>query len=264
MKIDLNNIKQFNSYVGKFNRPCDGCGVQINDIAGMIIQKQGRNLCVCPICCGSISDAGIEDLYLKHQSIEKQKTELVDFIKINRPYQKIFPNTIEELKKQVDIINDELQKQKMIDDDINQNFVETPMEQYLIDDYDVYETTNIKSHLQIEKYFKQNARDMFDCGQGYYEDQIYVVLKIGDKFYEVHIEAEVLNNRMDYGDDVYFVERIEKVEYREIEKPEPLGRVIYKCEMNLNMKQKDLFLEFIKTKNIDITFTSIKTIGKYA
>lgn len=263
MKIDINNIKQFHSKVGQFTKPCESCGSQINGMAGLVIPITGKNLVVCETCCQQLINSGVEDLYNKQQAREQLKTFLVDFIKVHRPYQKTFSDKIEDLQKIADSINAELQKQKMIDDDIERSFVETPTEQYLIDDYGVFECPTLKSHLQIEKYFKSNGREYFECGQGSYQDEAYVFLKIGNKFYDVTINAEINSQRMDVGDRMYWVDKITNVEYEEVEKPEPKSRVIYKCELNLNMEQKDLFLEFIKTQNINISFSSIKTIGQY-
>ena len=70
----------------------------------------------------------------------------------------------------------------------------------------------------IEAYFKDMGKEYFDCGEGYYQDEstIYVQLDSG-KIYEVHMEATCEGNKTDYGDRIYFVDEITKVEFKEID-----------------------------------------------
>lgn len=250
MNIDINNIKQFHSKVGNFTKPCGSCGSQIKGIAGLVIPTVGKNIVVCESCCQSLIESGVEDLYVKQQEKDKIKNYLISFINIHQPYKITDKLSVEELQKIVDGINWQLQKQKMIDDDIKQNFVETPTEQYLIDDYDVYECNTLKSHLQIENYFKSNGREFFECGQGFYQDEVYVFLKIGNKFYDVTINAEINSRKMDYGDRFYWVDKIDKVSYIESEKPEPKLVKLYRYELTLTTEQKTLLDNFLKTNEL--------------
>ena len=93
------------------------------------------------------------------------------------------------------------------------------MEQYLKDQYNVREISYLKSEDDIVPYFMEDPYDYFDCGQGYYEDEVEVIVKIKDKFYSVKITAEIGSSKQDRGDRLYFVEGAESVEYKEIEKP---------------------------------------------
>lgn len=93
------------------------------------------------------------------------------------------------------------------------------MEQYLKDQYNVREISYLESEEDIVSYFMEDPYDYFDCGQGYYEDEVNIIVKIKDKFYNVKITAAIGSSKQDRGDRLYFVENAESVEYSEIEKP---------------------------------------------
>ena len=69
----------------------------------------------------------------------------------------------------------------------------------------------------IVDYYKDMGKEYFDCGEGYYEDAstIYVELDSG-KIYEVNMEAECVGNKTDYGDRIYFVDKITSVTFKEV------------------------------------------------
>lgn len=96
------------------------------------------------------------------------------------------------------------------------------MEQYLIDQYGVIEDKRwLKDVDDIEDYFEDIARDYMECGQGYYTDEAEFICKIGDRFYDVHVIAEIGSAKQDVGDRLYWIDGIKSVEYYETEKPEP-------------------------------------------
>lgn len=96
------------------------------------------------------------------------------------------------------------------------------MESYLIEQYDVFEDVKwLTDAKDIEDYFTDNGRDFLDCGQGFYQDEASVICKVGDRFYEVNISAEITSAKQDVGDRLYWVEDITNVTYKEIEKPVP-------------------------------------------
>lgn len=126
------------------------------------------------------------------------------------------------------------------------------MEEYLIKDYNVYED---KKHLtnenQIESYFKDNGYNFFDSGVNLYQDIIKIICKIGNKFYEVFISAELESERQ--GENrLYWVDYINNVTYKEIEKPQPKHREQKTYVLNLTSQEqnkiesifKDLGLKF--------------------
>ena len=70
----------------------------------------------------------------------------------------------------------------------------------------------------IEAYFKDMGNEYFDCGEGYYQEDatIYVQLDSG-KIYEIYMEATCEGDKTDWGDRIYFVDEITKVEFKEID-----------------------------------------------
>lgn len=115
------------------------------------------------------------------------------------------------------------------------------MEQYLIDDYSVFEDKYHLTHEnQIEEFYKDGAYDLFDCGQGYYQDEAEEICKIQDKFYRVIIKAEIGSSKQDRGDRLYYVDSIRSVAYEEIEKPtqKPRNYFIYKVSVTDHEKEQ--------------------------
>ncbi|MEK4006455.1 hypothetical protein [Paenibacillus sp. FSL H3-0333] len=121
------------------------------------------------------------------------------------------------------------------------------MEQYLIDEYDVFEDENyLKIEEEIKDYFMDGGREFFDCGQGYCQEQAEVTCKVGDKFYNVIINAEVGSAKQDIGDRLYWIEDISNVLYEEIEKPQPRERVDITYNLNITKSQKYSLERFMK------------------
>ena len=71
---------------------------------------------------------------------------------------------------------------------------------------------------EIVDYYKDMGKAYFDCGEGYYEDAstIYIELDSG-KIYEVNMEAECEGNKTDYGERIYFVDKITSVTFKEVD-----------------------------------------------
>ena len=69
----------------------------------------------------------------------------------------------------------------------------------------------------IGDYYKDFGKEYFDCGEGYYENTttIYIELDSG-KIYEVNMEAECEGNKTDYGERIYFVDKITSVTFKEV------------------------------------------------
>lgn len=127
------------------------------------------------------------------------------------------------------------------------------MESYLKEEYDVIED---KEYLQKESdivaYFKDEGRDYLDCGQGYFQDEADVLCKIGDKFYSVSIEAEVIGEKQDRGYEIYFVDNISKVSYKEIDKPLPKTKKEVQYNLLLTDYQQKSLESFMKASHIEI------------
>lgn len=122
------------------------------------------------------------------------------------------------------------------------------MEQYLIDQYDVQEDTRwLKSTDDIVD-FVRDTDDLFECGQGYYQDEATMLLKIDDKFYKATAYAEIGSAKQDRGDRLYWVERITNVNFTEIPKPIPKDvlSVTYKLDITADTK---IYIENFFNKN---------------
>src|SRR5690625_2729113 len=125
------------------------------------------------------------------------------------------------------------------------------MEKYLIEQYGVIEDKNwLKDVSDIEDYFHDAAIDEMDCGQGYYQDEAEFICKIGDKFYAVDVFAEIGSAKQDVGDRLYWIESIEKVVYREIDKPEPIARDSVKYFVEVTAQQMNELEEFMEDNHI--------------
>lgn len=68
----------------------------------------------------------------------------------------------------------------------------------------------------MQEFFEDEGYEHFDCGQGYFQTEAEVIAKIGECYYQVSLEAEVLGNKQDRGDKLYFVDSITSVKYEPI------------------------------------------------
>lgn len=132
------------------------------------------------------------------------------------------------------------------------------MEKYLIEHYDVHEDEKWLSSVDdIEDYFSDIARDYMDCGQGYYEDEADFICKIGDKFYEVDVLAEIGSAKQDVGDELYYIDGIQSVTYREIDKPTPKPITSVTYTFKVTASELTGINEYLKTNDIEFEKESI-------
>jgi hypothetical protein len=126
------------------------------------------------------------------------------------------------------------------------------MDQYLIDDYGGIEEDikYLNDPDQIEEYFKDCGRDYFDCGQGYFQTEAILLVKIKDKFYEVCIDAEVYGDKQDHGDRLYYVDNITKVSYVEIPKPLPKDQITLSFEVTMSAEKVRFLTHFMEEHNL--------------
>lgn len=125
------------------------------------------------------------------------------------------------------------------------------MEQYLIDEYNIEEDEKyLTNPTQIEEYYKDCGRDYFDCGQGYFQTVAVLLVKIKDKFYEVTITAAVNGDKQDYGDRLYYVDRITHVSYVEIPKPLPKEQITLQLEFKATAEQIRFITHFMEEHKI--------------
>lgn len=69
---------------------------------------------------------------------------------------------------------------------------------------------------EIEDYFHDCGRDLFETDTYKYATEAYTTIKIGDKYFEVMVEVTMVGEKRDYGDKLYNVESIDQVTYTEI------------------------------------------------
>lgn len=126
------------------------------------------------------------------------------------------------------------------------------MEKYLIEQYDVFEDPKyLTKESEIIDYFMDGGSDYFDCGQGYFQDEANFICKIGSKFYDVTIYAEIASAKQDVGERLFWVDDILNVEYRETEKPRPKDKTNVSYNLSITKKQKDKLEEFMRENFID-------------
>jgi len=126
------------------------------------------------------------------------------------------------------------------------------MEDYLVREYAVFEDEKyLKTTQELKSYFKDSGYDYFDCGQGYYQDESDITCKIGEKFYDVTMRAEIGSQKQDRGERFYFVENIESVTYKEIPKPKPKQKIALTYKLLINKEEKHALEVFLKNRNID-------------
>ena len=123
------------------------------------------------------------------------------------------------------------------------------MEDYLLRDYNVIQDKWLTDETQIVEYFTDAAFEFLECGQGYYTEEASFICNIGEKFYEVYVEAEIASAKQDRGDRLYWVESIENVDYKEIPKPEPKQTVKVNYSIEGNETMMKMLEEFLKENN---------------
>lgn len=126
------------------------------------------------------------------------------------------------------------------------------MEQYLKDEYGVVESEFVETVDDIKDYISDYSSDLFDCGQGYYQDEATVLMLIDGNYYEVTATAEIESSRQDRGDRLYWVESIESVSWEEIAKPLPKARTEKTYTLSFAGNQEKHFLNFLSENNINI------------
>lgn len=225
---------------------CENCKRPHGEVDGDIGLMTGKgvpNLHICSECGDAYIDAGAEDLEAKLIKRKARIEELLvglDFIGYKAGYLDKPPRDLD-LQDLEDLYASQ-SKIKAEKDRIAAIVIpeeDATMEPYLEKDYGVIQDTEyLKCEEQIKPYFAEDAREHFDCGQGYFQDEAIIIAKIGRKFYEVKITADICSAKQDVGDRLYWVEGIEKVEWKEIPKPEPKQYQVYDYSFSLNPDRK--------------------------
>lgn len=218
---------------------------------GFGIFKGIPNKALCHTCCDLFVSEGAQDMDLLAKNVENERRfQESEIIRMNNRY------SANELAKKTfkdvtDIYNHLIAKEnktKILNELIEKDFVPMPTEQYLVDDYGVHEYEDLKHEKQIKEWFSENDFEyLFDCGIGYSTSKVVILVKIGAKFYNVTIEADVIGERCNASAKVYHVDCISSVSYVEIEKPLPKERKDFAVTFkNITDNQKQAILSLIE------------------
>ena len=214
------------------------------EITLIICENKVGNEHICKDCTEKYKAIGVEDIYDTIWKEKEEKEELkikilsnAKLLGVSGHYYKSLEKKIGDMKYNQELLDvlEEQEKEKKYKDYIAS--IDTKdwyLEPYLEEQYGVIMDKNyLKDVTQIEDYFKDIASDYMDCGQGYCTDTLDKIVKIGEKFYNVHVVGEVGSSKQNYGDRLYWIEGIESVTYKEIAKPveKKKEQVSYKLEL---------------------------------
>lgn len=234
---------------------CKNCSTPYSetegDYIGLMIVEGQLNAHVCSKCAEYFKTTGAQDIDELRKSNREKNEELTSKILALDPRQKIQDKKNDELEVILQKLEAEREKEIALQEAIENEYVETETEQYLIDDYSIVESKYLKHELEIEDYFKDCGYEYFECGQGYYESCVDIIVKIGNKFYDVTIDAEIGSAKQDRGDRLYWVESIENVTWEQIEKPLPKPKN-YRIDIpKMNVDQYNSVLKFLTENKIE-------------
>jgi hypothetical protein len=258
------NFLEINSWIKiktkKKDLKCSECGVIYADLLysgvgkiALMTIKGEMNVHLCNNCGKRyIDELGAVDI--EAQIIARQKEKDIVFEKIKATGADIKEDwnkkEIPELETILSCILKKQEKQVKLDS-IEFTEEELAVEDYLIKEYGVVSSSEwLKSENQIEAYFRDCYSDFFDCGQGYYEDEVDIIVKIGPKFFNVHLVVEIGSAKQDRGDRLYWTECFKSCKWEEIEKPakKETKKVSYSFELNESQETK--LNKFLKENDI--------------
>lgn len=236
---------------------CRGCNAKYTEITdthvGLATVEKHPNIHLCQACCAKFIAEGAEDIDANIRESKELRAGILNELKNFGHTGKTDNLNIIELSKIKDAYLTQMEEEQRLQYYIETEYIPTPTEPYLVEDFGVIEFEDLKHHTQICDWFDsvESSAKYFHCGKGYCDDTAKLFLKIGDKFYDVNITAEIVGQRQDIGEKIYWVESILTVSYEEVEKPLPLERrltVIYvECTKD-KMVQIEAFIESINVK----------------
>jgi hypothetical protein len=246
----------------KADQKCSNCSGLYSDSKGevsLLMRSDGSNKHTCLKCAQLYIDRGAEDSSRIILNINAKKESLISEINNTGLYRKGYCTkdlkemSITELEETAICYS----KKKELKDYIDSIVIskeDSKIDEYLIKDHSVIQNTEyLKCQEQIEDYFKDCGRDYFDCGQGYYQDIHNQIIKIKNKYFMVYIFANIGSAKQDIGDRLYWVDSIERVEYNEIEKPEPIERENFTLTLSgLSNREKEYILDFVKDNEWEV------------
>lgn len=239
---------------------CKNCGINLESLTtnpALVFVTGELNKTVCEECANKfINEYSKRDLEKEKLTMKSEKELMIQQIRDLGNYnensyfnrEKLEDKKIEDLHK----IYDEYKAKKDKKDRIDAIVIseeDFKIDQYLIDDYDVYQSKYLKCEEQIEEYFKSNGKDFLEADQDGAESETTLIVKIGKKYYEVDIEAEIGRECCDNCADVYFIDEISKVTWKEIDKPLPKDKIKFTYSFELNKDHKNFLDNFLRENN---------------
>ena len=224
---------------------------------GLLMVNGEMNKHICQQCAEYYAKLNsVKDIY----KVNKHRKELIKHIEENKlnielesgryvvHNRDLSSYSSEELQEAIDI-SEEFNRELERISKIKISEEDSKIEQYLIDEYDVIQNVEyLKCEEQIEEFFMgYQGECCFDCGQGFYQEFAHKIIKIGKKFYEVTIKAEIYSSKQDRGDRLYWVEGIESVDWHEILKPMPKSKMIVRYEFELSEDRIEELDKFLKS-----------------
>ena len=236
---------------------CQECGKKFEDLKSDIalLTVHGEvNWAICHNCGEEYIKLGAVDVKLNQRKVEELKNKILTLnSKLKLDGKSLLE--LEEILLEQEKLDKEIKDKysKIESDRLSISKEDWEFEEYLKTEYGVIQDERwLYSEEQIEAYFSDDCSDYFDCGQGYYEDRADVIIKIGKKFYSVHLKADICSAKQDYGDRLYWVEGLVSVSWEEIEKPKKKARVELILALDVNMYELEDVLSFIKRNNINV------------
>lgn len=245
----------------KSYKECSNCKREYEhidtDIALMFIPGL-TNKHVCHDCGSKYISLGAEDIEKKINEAKAKKDDLIEKIRSLGNYREdgYHSTKLDDIEiAKLEIIYTEKKAEKEESDRIEAIVLPViKIEEYLIKEYGVIENVKyLKCVEQIEDYFKDCGYDLFDCGQGYFQDKANATCKISEKFYDVLIVSEIGSAKQDRGDRLYWVESIEKVTWKEIDKPMPKEKLTFSYTFTLSSDKKQSLDSCLKENGIEFT-----------
>jgi len=261
-QVNLDMFKKdswFKSRTKVKDSKCQNCGRLYKDLDCDIsfLSVHGElNKHICHECGEMYLSLGAIDIKKLRNISAETKNELISSIRELGNYKEsgYYAKKLDDLKiEELKDIFKEYSALKLESDRIDAIVISEEdkiIEDYLIKDYEVIQDFNyLKCEDQIKSYFEDVGTEFFECGQGYYQDLVNKIIKIGKTFYDVTIEAEINSAKQDRGDRLYWVENISNVKWKEIEKPKPKEKITFSYKFTINEDRKRLLDSWLKENN---------------
>jgi len=241
----------------KADQSCNQCKTPYqlgNSIAYLRGQnKKGHSITkfTCADCAKLYIEAGAEDTGAIITANQNKKQALIDAIETLGYYRGWTARTYPLAKMNVEELNERLSLDtaKKTEEDRISTISFTPeeleFEPYLKEDYGVIQEKWLVDPEQFRDYLSDEIGELLECGQGYSQNEGSVIIKLGLQFYQVDFTAEINSSKQDRGDRLYWVEDLDTVSWKEIDKPEPKAKGIRQYEFFMNNDEHERLVNLL-------------------